>query len=565
MARRQTTGLDLSAAEAFTGLVDHGLFSEKIPHCFTSEGLSGHVPAGLLSLTDTDDEKLLKKLLKNRRHDYIRYEAMRETNIPRPLGIPHPESYIVQCLALNRNWARIKKHCARPAKPVSRIFVRKGADKRVFQMNYKGWERFEDEEVDIRAMSGAHYIVRAKPVSRIFVRKGADKRVFQMNYKGWERFEDEEVDIRAMSGAHYIVRADISNCFHSMYTHSIPWAMHGRSKCKRNHSLSLEGNLLDRVAQGTRDGQTNGLLIGPHASNVISELILTKIDRKLVDTYKWYSRHIDDYTFYARTHDEAENFIRDLGMQLRDYELALSGSKTEILPMPLPIEEDWIRELNAFQFPREGTGVRFRTIRAFLDLALRLSHEASTYAVLNYAIKMVPSRLNRRAKRLFTQQAVNLTVLYPYLATIIDEHVFCKHHYVGIKKSIREFAENLLGIGIQRVYSDAIAHSLYIILKYDLQFAITGDDLREKLEEVIAIDDCLSNVLVLEYARRYRIVSIQEKVRGRANELKGLATRESDRHWLLIYQLWRAGTLRKEGQEFLADLKRSRFNFVSFG
>ncbi|MCE2487479.1 MAG: hypothetical protein J4F42_18345, partial [Desulfurellaceae bacterium] len=39
MNRRQTTGRDLDADEAFRGLVDFGLFNEKVPPCFSSEGL----------------------------------------------------------------------------------------------------------------------------------------------------------------------------------------------------------------------------------------------------------------------------------------------------------------------------------------------------------------------------------------------------------------------------------------------------------------------------------------------------------------------------------------------
>ena len=138
MVKRQTTGLGLSEDEAFIGLVDYGLFSEKLPPCFTSEGLSDHVPNVLLTLTTENDEKKLDKLLKKREHDFIRYEPLREVNIPRQIGVPHPESHIVQCLGLKRHWAEIKRHCAKPKIPVSRLFVRKMSSKRVFRMNYKG-------------------------------------------------------------------------------------------------------------------------------------------------------------------------------------------------------------------------------------------------------------------------------------------------------------------------------------------------------------------------------------------------------------------------------------------
>ena len=516
MVKRQTTGLGLSEDEAFIALVDYGLFSEKLPPCFTSEGLSDHVPNVLLTLTTENDEKKLDKLLKKREHDFIRYEPLREVNIPRQIGVPHPESHIVQCLGLKRHWAEIKRHCAKPKIPVSRLFVR----------------------------------------------KMSSKRVFRMNYKGKEYLENEEADIRKMTGAHFVALTDISNCFPSIYTHSIPWALHGRSKSKKNRSVLLEGNLLDKVTQGTRDRQTNGLLIGPHPSNVVSEIILTKIDHEMIQKgYKQFCRYIDDYIFYAKTHNEAEKFIHDLGMQLREYELVLNGSKTEILPMPLPIKEDWVRELNSFRLPAKGATVHFGTVRSLLDLALKLAHGAETYAVLNYAIKMIPRNLDSRAKRLFVQETINLALIYPYLAPILEEHVFDKHRYDGIEKVILDSIEQLLAIGIQRIFPDAIAHALYYSLKHNLKLSTPED----KLREIIKIDDCLSDVLLLEYAKRHRIKSILDAIRRRADKLKGMETQEKDRFWLLIYQLWHEKTLKGEGQQFLAKLKRNHFGFVSFG
>ena len=179
------------------------VISEKLPPCFTSKGLSDHVPnvPNILLLTKEDDPKELDNILKKRKHDFIRYEPLREVNIPRQMGVPHPESHIVQCLALNRHWATIKGHCAKPKTPVSRLFVR----------------------------------------------KTSSERVFQMNYEGEERFDNEEADIGKMTGAHYVARTDISNCFPSIYTHSIPWALHGRSKSKKCRSVLLAGNLLDKA------------------------------------------------------------------------------------------------------------------------------------------------------------------------------------------------------------------------------------------------------------------------------------------------------------------------------
>lgn len=381
-----------------------------------------------------------------------------------------------------------------------------------------------------------------------------------MNHKGKDHFENEEKDIENMTGANYVAHTDISTCFPSIYTHSIPWALHGLNRTKKDRSLLLVGNLLDRVTQATRDGQTNGLLIGPHTSNIISEIILTRIDREMVKRkYLQLNRHIDDYTFYAKTHQEAENFLRDLGTQLRKYDLTLNARKTEILPVPRPIEENWVRELNGFLFPGKGK-IHSGTIQSLLDLALKLSNESGTSATLNYAVQMVPARLSERAKRLFVREVVNLALIYPYLAPLLSKHVFHKHHFEGIDATIQQFVEKLLQIGIEKLYPDAIAHAMYYSLKYNVQLR----NLDHRSPQIVEIDDCVSNVLLLEYATRHKLSRIRKEIRRRADKLKDLERREQDRFWLLIYQLWQARTLEGRGQSFLAHLKRNRFSFVDF-
>lgn len=463
--------------------------------------------------TESDSAKL-RKLIAKQTWGFIRYQMLRDINIPRHLGIPHPQSHLAQCLAIRRCWDRIKKHCAKPAQPVSRVFVRD---------------------------------------------TGSD-RVFVMSYKGQERFDVEEQEILFATGASYVVHADISACFPSIYTHSIPWAMHGREKAKTApDDLSLAGNILDKATQAVRDRQTNGLLIGPHTSNVISELVLTCVDSVLLKQgHTRLTRHIDDYRFYARTHHEAEDFIRNLGMALRDFELSLNEKKTQILPLPRPQVENWVRELNDFQFVPGA--VRFSTVRSFLDLALDLAQRAGTSATLNYAIKMVPARLNDRAKRLFVMEAVNLALSYPYLAPLLGEHVFTKHKHHGIETVINTFATELLQIGLRRVYPDAISHALFYAIKHKLTLPLTEAQLRK----VIKIDDCICDVLLLEYAKQRKLKNLVQAVKTRANNLKGLLSREQDPFWLLIYQVWSEADLRGNGQELLANLKAGSFSFMRF-
>jgi Reverse transcriptase (RNA-dependent DNA polymerase) len=367
-----------------------------------------------------------------------------------------------------------------------------------------------------------------------------------------------------MAGAEFLVKADISACFPSIYTHSIPWAIHGREVAKKKQGLlDLSGNLIDKCTRNTRDKQTNGLLIGPHASNVISEIILTSVDCTLQGKgYKRLKRYIDDYEFYATSYDEAQRFLKDLGLGLREYELTINERKTHILPLPRPSVENWVRELNRFSFPKDEE-VYFSTVQSFLDLALELAQAAGTSSPLNYAIKMLADNrdekpLNLRAKRLYVQEAINLALMYPYLAPFLDKYVFDKFWYEGIREKIADFSASLVRLGMRKLYPDTIAHAIYYALKHEVAIPLKEDDLLE----VLTLDDCLASVLLLEYAANHDMKKIQKALKMRAAKLKTGDPRDRDKHWLLIYQTWTEKELNGNKQTFLAKLKKQGFKFL---
>jgi len=519
----------LSPDDVLIGLLDHGLFAEKIPPCFTSVGLTEYVTETMGSLrVEVDEQKLRAAIDKN--HDYMRYEALRDSNIPRHMGVPHPEAYAVQALAISRHWQAIATHCNKPNPLFSRIHVQHIGNGRIFKMSYKGSNRFRLEE-------------------------------------------DEQ---KWMAGAQYVVAADIATCFPSIYTHSIPWALHEKADAKKNsHLTGLAGNLLDKCTQNTRDRQTNGLLIGPHSSNIISEIILTRIDADLQKKkYLKVKRHVDDYRFYATSFEEAELFIKDLGLALRAYEMFLNEKKTKIQPLPCPSAEDWILALNRHPLPKDQE-LKFAEIRLFLDRALTCAQAIGKSTPLYYAIKMLaksnaqsnladtgehsPRKLGLRAKRMYAQEAINLALSYPYLAPLLDESVFTPYWFNGLEDNIAEFATALVSLGLRKLYPDAIAHALFLALKY--QFVLKLKD--ETLKEIVPLDDCITNVLLLEYAKQYNRKSVKSAVTKRANELKTADQRDKDKQWLLIYQVWTKKELNGNGQVFLADLKEKGFQFFS--
>jgi len=144
------------------------------------------------------------------------------------------------------------------------------------------------------------------------------KELFEMNYKDFDS-KYGLLETKISIDAKYVVRADISNCFPSIYTHAIPWALAGIEEAKINQrNDSIWYNLLDHDTRALKDNETHGILIGPHSSNLISEIILVAVDDEL-QQYK-YTRCIDDYTCFVSSQQEADNFVIDLANALKKHD-----------------------------------------------------------------------------------------------------------------------------------------------------------------------------------------------------------------------------------------------------
>lgn len=146
-----------------------------------------------------------------------------------------------------------------------------------------------------------------------------------------------EIRIRALAAKRYCLVTDIARCFPSIYTHSIPWALNGKDEAKidrRERSAEIWGNRLDFIHRQAQDGQTIGLPVGPDASRVTAEIILSKIDQDYLQSTRTrtaYVRHVDDYWIGGDTIDECEQKLNLLRTGLGAYGLDINEAKTKIV------------------------------------------------------------------------------------------------------------------------------------------------------------------------------------------------------------------------------------------
>ena len=160
----------------------------------------------------------------------------------------------------------------------------------------------------------------------------------------WSRFEQESI---AKSLEYkYISVTDIANCYGSIYTHTIPWALHGKTLSKHNrgrNKTKLFGDQIDNVFQDMQYGQTNGIPQGNVISDLIAETILGYADmlftQKIDDVASTAGqseidfeilRYRDDYRIFTNSMEDARKLLLTLTQVLQSLNMRLNQSKTLI-------------------------------------------------------------------------------------------------------------------------------------------------------------------------------------------------------------------------------------------
>ncbi len=150
----------------------------------------------------------------------------------------------------------------------------------------------------------------------------------------WQGIEQASIELAL--DYNYVLHADISDCYSSMYTHSIAWAVHGKREAKaKRRDTSLIGNVVDNCIQDMRHGQTNGIPQGSVLLDLIAELVLGYGDFKLSEQLAQENlsdfqilRYRDDYRIFANSPHDGELILKALTEVLIAIGLKLNTSKT---------------------------------------------------------------------------------------------------------------------------------------------------------------------------------------------------------------------------------------------
>lgn len=210
--------------------------------------------------------------------------------------------------------------------------------------------------------------------------------------------ELEAQRLQRLAGYRFIARTDVSRFYHSTYTHSVPWAFHGKAASKRDrrvNSAAVYFNRLDQILRQGQDGQTVGIPVGPDASRYVAELISTAVDNEFrqrcdVADYQLV-RHVDDVWIGAHTHADAERALWRYREALREFELDINETKTRIYSENFRFSDAWPSDVSsrleaAISSPESRRAER---LRAALEYAFSLSVSDGDDGILKYAIRQL--------------------------------------------------------------------------------------------------------------------------------------------------------------------------------
>jgi len=190
-------------------------------------------------------------------------------------------------------------------------------------------------------------------------------------------------------GKRFLTKTDVSEFYSSIYTHSIPWALHGKQYAKEHkHDADLLGNKLDLEVRSGQDGQTKGIPIGSDTSLALAEIVMGCVDKQLHASFPKLMgvRYIDDMYFLTDTQAAAEDLLLCLEDELSKFELQLNQKKTSIERMPQTLDHGFLSELRA-RMPERNTKSNLAWADYF-DGAFALAKSHPYDNVLRYAVSL---------------------------------------------------------------------------------------------------------------------------------------------------------------------------------
>lgn len=458
---------------------------------------------------------------------------------PKELPPPfHTRTFADSAIRLRSQWASLYASMSRkardnhplPSHPVLFDMARKGHARRTLAMPNPINQFYLVEEIS-RYWTNISNIIDSSSISLTKCDIAEDGRAIPM--PPLSSLGDKRVILYASQGA--ILQTDVLSFYHSIYTHAIPWALHGKAIAKANRSArdpAMFGNRIDALVRACQDGQTIGVPVGPDTSRVISELMLCAVESKIPPkTRRLISegfRYIDDFFLCFDSLSDAEVTLAAIRESCLHFDLQLNASKTQIIPVAAFNEETWPSEVSAIRIASNGKPQR-QSLMRFFSTAIQLSKELPNESIANFAVR-------KTTKVMIDIE--NWDLYEAFLLRMARENsncmdsivkIICTYASIGypISSSVNRFIERIISDHAPYNQHFEVSWVLWLARSLDIRLSTGSSALVMRMEN----DVCAMLALHL---RGRRLLSGRSQLPAwlgpvTSNDLYGS-------HWLLIYE-----------------------------
>ncbi len=187
----------------------------------------------------------------------------------------------------------------------------------------------------------------------------------------------------------FVLVADIANFFHTIYSHSLPWAVLGKQSVKdtldrdrrdaqRRTFNAHWASRLDTAIQRGNSRETFGIPVGPDTSRMIAELLLSGLHSniafaEILKDCEGY-RLVDDFLIGFDDEASARRCLDVLRHALWEYNLHLNDGKTRIDRSSMFFGGGWKHEIDNFPIPEDDEVKQREAVQRLMEITLQHCH-----------------------------------------------------------------------------------------------------------------------------------------------------------------------------------------------
>lgn len=358
----------------------------------------------------------------------------------------------------------------------------------------------------------------------------------------------------------YQIKLDISAFFDSIYTHSIPWAMHTKQIAKKSKGQAgLTGDKIDYCMQAMNYSQTHGILVGNAVSRIISEILLCTVDYKIQMKFKNIKcrRFVDDYYIFLKNAYEIQNVISFIRNELGKYELLLNENKISISESPFSYGKAWIEELKLYiHLDKE----------LFLNKTINLFKKYNDISILKYGITVISfCNFSKTSWNVIESKIINLWTKFPSLSYLVI-NVFLSNENSLRKNNIKSAIYTILEKNIELNNHEEVMWAVWASKIFDIKINSLN------LINIIESRNCIAIILILDIISDSKYIKSKGLIAA-INKMLDFLDKEPNllwsQYWILAYEIdfneWAKDYGRKfewaRNDTFFKNLVNNKINF----